>query len=148
VASASTAVRNAVIAALNTEFAAEGITFKHDKMHPAMGLSGPVGAVYPDGETERPGRVIEQVTVVYVQVFRQWTKEVDPAQEVDPTTTEAWANRVKTRLKGAQNLGTGDVWYFRVTTVAYMDDPTGNRTRFLARVQAHGGNPNLVETGP
>jgi hypothetical protein len=146
--SPSTTVRAAIKQALEAEFAFEGIVFKDDKLHPAMGTDGPVGGLYPDVEDTRPGRRIELQTVVFVQLFAKWEKVIDPAQEVSPTLIEGWAARLRDALKPAQQPSTGDTWYFYVTTVQYLDDPTGNRSRLLARVQAHGGNPNLVETGP
>ena len=146
--SPSTEVRHIIINALNAEFAPEGIVFASDKLHAAMGVDGPVGAVYPDSEYIRDRRAIEQVTTAYIQMFAQWQKEVDPAQVFDPDLVEGWAHRLRKALKAVQDPHTPTTWFFLVTQVDYTDDPTGNRSRFLARVQASGGNSNLIETGP
>ena len=146
--SPSTEMRDIIIAALNAEFAPEGIVFKSDKMHAAMGNQGHVGAVYPDSEYTRDRRAIEQITTVYIQVFAKWQKEVDPSQQFDPTLVEGWADRLRTALKAVQTPALDHQWFFFLTQVDYTDDPTGNRSRFLARVQGHSGNSNLVETGP
>lgn len=134
--------------ALDTEFAAESIVFQKGKLHPANGLQGNVGGIYPETEDERAGRVIEQVGVVYVQVFQQWTKEIDPTRVVDPSTVIGWAGRLKRKVEDLAVPGTSTTWFYRCTGVGYQDDPTGARNRFLARVQAHGSNPAVVETGP
>lgn len=143
-----TEMRHIIIDALDTEFTPESIVFKSDKLHPAMGLEGPVGGVYPDTERVRDGRQIEQVNVCFVQVFARWQKEVDPFQVFDPDLVEGWAERLRTALKTVQTPATQQNWFFIVTQVDYMDDPTGNRSRFLARVQGSGENSNLLETGP
>lgn len=143
-----TEMRHIIIDALNTEFAAEGIEFKSDKLHPALGTEGAVGGVYPDSEYARDRRQIEQLNVCYVQLFCAWHKEVDPAQEFDPDLIEGYAERLRTALKAVQTPATQQNWFFIVTQVDYMADPTGNVSRFLARVQGSGENSNLLETGP
>jgi hypothetical protein len=148
VTSPLTEMRGVIAAALDAEFAPEGITFASDKMHPAMGLDGPVGAIYPDAEVPRGGREIEAVNTAYVQVFAKWEKQVDPAQVFDPSLVEGWAARLQVALKAVQDVQTATTWFFTVKQIDYLDDPTGNRSRFLARVQGSGQNQNLLETGP
>jgi len=143
-----TEMRHIIIDALNTEFAPEGIVFASDKLHPSLGTNGPVGGVYPDEETAVPNRRIQQLNVCFVQLFCEWHKEVNPAQSFDPDLIEGYADRLRKALKSVQTPATAQNWYFTVASVGYMDDPTGNRSRFLARVEGAGSNSNLVETGP
>lgn len=143
-----TETRHIIIDALNDEFSPESIVFASDKLHPALGTDGPVGAVYPEQESARIGRQIENIAVCYVQLFCRWEKAVDPVQTFDPDLIESYAERLKTALKAVQTPATPTTWYFTVPQITYMDDPTGNRSRLLARVEGHGANANLVETGP
>ena len=79
-------MRGIIIAALNAEFAPEGIVFESDKMHAAMGPTGPVGGRLPrlgvPSATAGPSSSHDRC---YIQMFAKWKKEVDPAQEFDPT---------------------------------------------------------------
>lgn len=138
--SPSTTVRAALKAILRAEFSeVELIDVRDDKLHPA--IQGPVAGIYPMSESEGR-RVLDQDTLVAVQVYLRWKPEIRPEQQVDPTTIESYAQRFREALYTATHpmAGSAGVWDFRILRVEYEDDPTGNRSRFTAYVQAIGQN--------
>lgn len=143
----ATALRTRLMDALNAEFEDDKIVFGSDKLNDSLGQTGPIGAVYPSVDAERPQDVNTLETTVYVQLFNQWKAIVDPEQVVDPTIVEEQAERVR-RACQADGLEPNDahLWFYRVTRIDYPDDPTGNKSRLLATVVAMGQNPATVET--
>jgi hypothetical protein len=138
--SPSMTVRNLLVEVLRDEFStAELSDVRHGKLHPS--IQGPIAAVYPVEEGEGR-RVIDQDTLVAVQVYLKWSERVDPRATTDPTTIEAYAERFREAVYTATHpyAGSAGVWDLRVLRVVYEDDPTGQRTRFTAFVQAMGQN--------
>lgn len=143
----ATQARAAVTAAITTAFAAEiagGWAIAQGKLHPSYPgdrAGVPTFGVYPQAETE--GRlVLDQDTTIIVQLFLPWTKRIDPAQVLDPTALEGYAERLREAHYTAQlsQVGTGSFWEWRVTRIDYLLDPTGQVTRFEATIRAKGQN--------
>lgn len=141
-----TEARNALIAALTAEFAADQFPVRDDKLHGSIGKDGTVIAVYADRMISSPAnRYVGEVECV-VQFYGKYDLKVDPTQTVSPSTIEARADRFRTALRQGTDPNTGSVWYFTLERIEYPDDPTGNKTRFEAYVRARGNNTALVET--
>ena len=78
-----------------------------------------------------------------VQFYGGWQPKIDPNQIVDPTPTETFAERFKRALYH-QDPNQSSVWFFNLVDVAYPPDPTGNITRWEARVTAYGQNSSSL----
>lgn len=143
-----TALRKRIIEVLNTEFTADAIGFISDKLNSSLGQNGPVGAVYPGPAEEMMNQGMVLIVVSYVQLFHQWSPEVNPNQAVDPTLIETDAERIRRALHTADvtDPGTEHLWFYRVTKVEYPHDPTGNISRLEATVVASSQNASLTET--
>jgi len=138
-------LRQNVMAAAAAEFPGNEVSVVAGKLHHAANENSgiPVLAVYPDVEAE-DAIVITQDTAVFVQFFLSWSR-TERDQTVDPTTLEDYAHRLRLRLQTyAVAPGTTENWTLRLQEVRYDDDPSGNRTRFTARVISMG--QNLAET--
>lgn len=145
----ATQARNAVIATINTAFAAEiaaGWVVLPGRLHTAYpGLQqGPPGAfgVFPRSESEGR-RVLDQDTIVMVQLFLDWPRgRLDPKVVIDPTVLEGYAERLREAhyTAGATFVGTGSFWDWRVARIDFLEDPTGQVTRFEATIKAIGQN--------
>lgn len=133
---------------LEGEFNAEGITIYDDKLLNASGEDGAEVGIYPVGEEEFPGNANALLVTVTVQMFNKWEADWadSPDQHVDPATVENWADRLRLAVKAYNGTRpkVDQLWYFRVTRVDYMDDPTGNRTRFEATVVGVADNDGEV----
>lgn len=143
-----TELRNRILAALNTEFSSDNITFISDKLHPSLGLNGAVGGVYPGNAEESFSNGLVLSATCYVQLYLPWTAQVDPKMTVDPTAIENMAERVR-RTCLADDVafaGSTQLWFYRVTRVEYPPDPTGNISRLQATVLAASQNSALTET--
>lgn len=140
-----TEARLALIDILNVEFAP--LAAEDDKLHGSVGDDGARIGVYPEYWTPRPGNMTVGEATLVVQYYDQWDKVVDNNQSVSPATIEMLAERFRRALqRGIQRPGTGTLWYFDLQRVEYLDDPTGNKSRFHATVVARGNNTALVET--
>lgn len=135
-----TELRQAIIALLEAEFPSELAGVKPGRLHPAH--PGGWAGVYPIQEAASAAVSITQDTMLAIQVFLPWAKQVDPTRVADPTTLESYAERIRERVFTANHprVGSAGVWYFRVTRVDYEADPTGQITRFTAYVTAPGQN--------
>jgi len=133
---------------INTEFAPEGFTAQKDKLHDSVGHKGTRIAIYPEDDLVNPGNMLVQDSTVTLQFYNQYTLKVDPNQAVDPSVITNYAERFRRRLEFVNMPGTGSarVWFFDLTRIAYPDDPTGNKTRFIATIRAKGNNAGLSET--
>lgn len=140
-----TVLRHILIDALTAEFAAEAIEFGSDKLNDSLGRDGTaVGAVFPGRTTERGVDVNTAETTVYVQLFDAWKAKVDAKMVVDPDKIEEWAERVR---RAAEAVGPkAPIWFYRVQSVEFPDDPTGNKSRLLATVVATMTNPAVIHT--
>lgn len=146
--SAYETVANAIITTFNAEFAAEGFVMIRDRLHPALGRDSVAVGVSPEEDSPNVRNMLVQETVCTVQFFGYWDDSVDPGTVVDPATVTSYAERFRAALKrtSAIDPNTRQAWYFNVERVQYPDDPTGNKTRFVATVRAYGENAALVET--
>jgi hypothetical protein len=138
--SPSTQVRASVKAAILAEFAAEGITCEDDKLDSSLGQGKSRAACWPVREKEWASDANALETEVCIQVFAAYDPQINPEQAVDPAAIEGWADRLKIRLKAYRDVGDQYCWYFRVLEIEYLDDPTGNKTRFEMRVLGYGSN--------
>lgn len=143
-----TALRERLLGILTVEFSAENLAVKDDKIHDSLGQDAPIAGCYPvvSGEGLRDGLV--QGTTVNVQLFNQWNREINANETVSPAVIEEWAERFRRAVR-ADELGapgTAHLWYYRILRVEFPDDPSGNKTRLLATVEASSQNAGLVET--
>lgn len=142
------AVSTAVIAIFNAEFATEGFTMIRDRLHESLGRQSTQVGIWPleDNVTDSDALVLE--TWSEVRFYDLWTQEISPDTVVDPTRITAFAERFRRALQSslANDTSTDIVWYLDVRKITYPPDPTGNSTRFHARIRAFGNNTALIET--
>lgn len=143
-----TAARQRLKTLIEAEFAAESLTVLDDRLNESRGQDGATAATFPGAATENPRNGLVLDTVVFVQLFRRWSNDLDPAQTVDPGSIEEWAERLRRAVRADLDSlpGSEHLWYFRVQKVEYNPDPTGNISRLLATVVVEAQNPALVET--
>lgn len=129
-----------------TEFAAESITARDDKLHESLGLEGVEVGVSPIRQVPMARNEAVLETWVLVQFYMIWEKLVDPATQVDPMLVTAMADRFRRKVESVQATtpGSNDSWYFSVQGIEFPDDPTGNKTRFEATVKGWGDNTALI----
>lgn len=145
-ASPSTETRAVIKALVEAEFAAEGFKVTNDRIHASLGHDRTRLGCFPGRETTFAANQLVLETEVVFQFYGKYNKDVDPEQKVDPAQVEGYAERFRQALENGNSPGTRAVWYFTVQEIAYPPDPTGNMTRFEARVLARGENSNLVES--
>lgn len=140
-----TEARTALIALLAAEFAPEQFPIKDDKIHRSLGAAGTVLGVYPLRTSSSPrDRYVSEMELV-VQFYGRYDLKVDPKQTVSPTTIETFADRFRNALRTRNpDPNSPGVWYFTLERIEYMDDPTGNKTRFEATLIARGNNGALL----
>lgn len=145
-----TRLRARLIAALEKEFASEGIKFLNDKLHGSKGREGAIGAVYPGASQIQVGNELVLEPTVYVQLFGKWSAEVDPDRTIDPTPIEEWAERARRACQsdGFEGVTGGDehLWWYSTIRTDYPEDPGGNISRLLLTVVGKAQNPALIET--
>lgn len=139
-ASASTQARARVKSVLQAEFAAEGIIVHDDRMHGSLGQGQLVASTSPIAEYADPDNANTLIADTLVQFFNAWRPDIDPTQQVDPSTIEGLAHRFKIAVQDDRTVNDPYCWYLRVVRIDYAPDPTGNITRFLAQVRAWGNN--------
>jgi hypothetical protein len=132
---------------IDAEFAPEGIVTQHDNLHESLGFQGPVAGISPARDLVNRNNLIQE-TSLEVKLYNTWVKLVDPTQAVDPRIITNYAERFRRGLQSIVVPSTGiDVmWYFNLVQIEYPNDPTGNKSRFVATVRAWGNNSALVET--
>lgn len=143
-----TMMRQLVLDALNEEFAGE-VEFIDDKLHPALGVDGPVGGVYPGERGDMASQQLVVELTCYVQLFLKWDKKIDPSQTVSPGPIEEAAERIARAIEAVEpnsHEAGPHLWEAHVTRVTYPQDPTGNITRLEATVFGRAQNPALVPT--
>jgi hypothetical protein len=142
-----TSAANAIAGIITAEFAPELIVPTHDKIHESLGTEGIEVGIEPMrwGRQARNANVKD--TFLLVRFYDMWEKHIDPTQQVDPRRITAFADRFERRLESTQATVKGDnvTWYFEVTGVEFPDDPTGNKTRFVATIKAVGDNAALIQ---
>lgn len=132
---------------IDTEFAPELITAKHDKLHESRGWEGTEVGIYPERKRNMMGKGNVRELLLKVQFYGLWDKQIDPTQTIDPSIVTGFADRFERAVEGQQAtfVGTDDVWFFLVDEIAFPDDPTGNKTRFEASIRAFGDNTALTQ---
>lgn len=133
---------------IDTEFAAEKVVAVHDNLHEALGQKRMAAGIAPVEDVVNQRNAVVQETWAEVKFYDIWKKEISPDTVVNPLKITAYAERFRNALRAARVLdpGTGQLWYFDVTRIQYPNDPTGNKSRFVATVRAYGNNSGLVET--
>jgi hypothetical protein len=139
-------VATALKTVIDIEFALEGIVAIHDNLHEAIGRRRIAVGIAPEEDIVNGGNALVQETWVQVKFYDLWDPKVDPEQSVNPLKITAYAERLRDALRTASVTASGQMWFFDVRRVRYPDDPTGNKTRFVASIRAYGNNSNLVET--
>lgn len=140
-----TTVRERVKTVIEAEFdgsPAPDLTVENDKLPRAAGMDGRTRcACFPEWSGEQVGRVVQLVVRVKVQLYLAFTAEPDENIAVDPATIEGYADRLR-RAFGPNSSGlTSDMWYLRLTQIDFPDDPTGNKSRLEATIEAACDNP-------
>ena len=141
-------VADAVKSIFETEFSVEGFTMQFDNLHEALGRDRVAVGIAPTEERANLRDRLVQDTWVEVKFFGLWTDEISPDTIVNPTKITGYAERFRAALRTAAVTSSGQMWYFDVDRVQYPNDPTGNKSRFVATIRAFGNNANLVETSP
>ena len=134
---------------IDTEFAAEQITCIHDELHEALGsddVGGSIAGVSLIRQTPAPGNRTAMHTLIQVQFFDGWDKEIDPTQEVDPRIIDGYHARLLHRIQSTNVTASGDHWFFQWEGTEFPRDPTGNKTRFVMTIRAWSNNAALIET--
>lgn len=140
-----TEARQHIKTILETEFAGDGFLVQDDRLDESLGLQG--GRIGTSPVVSRPWTRNENVLAmeILVQFYGKWRNKVDPNMKVDPAIIETYAERFRSAIRG-NDPKTSGVWYFQVSQVNFVNDPTGNKTRFEATVMAIGTNTALLET--
>lgn len=135
---------------IDAEFTDRSLTAIHDKLHESLGYRRAEVGVSPVREAPMPGNEVVGLMYILVQWYDLWDKEINNEQQVNPFPITEMADRFRRAVErySATTPGSTEVWYFKVTEINYPDDPTGNKTRFEATVQAYGQNTGLMETAP
>lgn len=144
--SAYEAVATALKTIIDAEFTPEGVVAIHDNLHPALGQTKVWCGISPSYEAINARINVAQETWLEVKFYNMWKQEISPDTVVDPRIITALAERFRNAVRSQRVAGDGQVWYFDVTRVDYPNDPTGNKSRFVATVRAWGNNTGLVET--
>lgn len=140
-----TLARASLKSVIDTEFAADGFSAVNDRLHGSLGWKGTRIGVSPDRSEPRTQDMAVLRCRILVQFYARWNKEINPEQSVDPVKIETYAERFRRALRTGDPNQNG-LWYFRLLSVNYPPDPTGNITRFEATVEAVGNNSALIET--
>lgn len=140
-------VATALKQTIDTEFVDLPVAAIHDKLHESLGYKGRVVGISPIRIVPTTGREIQQEISVFVQWYDYWEKDIDNEMAVDPGSITEYADRFQRAVErySASASGTPEVWYFKVTSIEFPDDPTGNKTRFEANVVAYGDNTALTD---
>ncbi len=133
---------------IDTEFADLGLVATHDNLHESLGRTRRECGIAPVEDAVPMSSGLSLETTVEVRFFDFWTQEISPHTAVDPRIIANYAERFRRAVHtaSANDVGTGVMWFFDVRRVQYMNDPTGNKTRFHALVRGFGNNSALVET--
>jgi hypothetical protein len=127
---------------LQTAFATEQFKVLMDKLSPSIGSNGVRIGISPIVSAPAPNNEKVLNMSILVQFYGKWKQEVNPDSVIDPALIESYAERFREAILN-NDPKTNQVWYFRVLSVTYVDDPTGNKTRFEANVLAVGENPAI-----
>lgn len=141
-------IATAIKEAFDLEFAPEGFVLIPDRLHESLGRTARAAGVSPDEERANIRTRIMAEHWLTLQFFDYWTDEIDPGTIINPFVITGYAERFKEMMRVLQltTPGTGQVWYFDVDRIQFTNDPTGNKSRFVATIRAYGNNTNLIET--
>lgn len=139
-------IATVVKTAFETEFAVEGFKLSFDHLHEAMGRDRVAVGIAPVEERASASRRVIAEHTLEVRFFDLWTDEVRPDTIVNPSKITAYAERFKRCLLAVNSPGTQMSWFFDVERIQFPNDPTGNKTRFIATIRAVGNNSSIVET--
>lgn len=145
-----TELRAAIKSLIETEFATEitgGWQVWDDRLHGSLGFDGVARfGLSPELEVPQATDSLVKQPEILVQFYGAYDKKVDPYQDIDPATVENVADRLMRSMKDNNDVGTDRLWFFKWLGTTYINDPTGNKTRFHMRIQGYGNNPSLIET--
>jgi hypothetical protein len=146
-ASAYEITATALKAVIDGEFSTEGYTAVHDRLHESLGWKRTEIGISPESQAPMSGNASVMDTIVLIQFYDRWDKEVDPEQQVNPFRITGYADRLARAIETQQAgfAGSTEVWYFEPLSIAYPNDPTGNKTRFHMIVRAKGDNVALIQ---
>jgi hypothetical protein len=133
---------------IDAEFEPEGWEAEHDQLHPSVGHERTRIGVAIDNESPNPRIHVERRVYIEIRFYLQYDRQINPEQAVDPRLTANAAERLRRAIQANQATPDGDdkLWWFSEVDCRYPEDPTGNKTRFTMRVEAHGNNTGLIET--
>lgn len=141
-----TEAREALVRLLETTYSEEAFRVRSDKLHPSLGDEGVVLGVYPDHTRHDSRNALTSEMNLVVQFYGSYQKQIDRNMVVDPAKVESYAERFRRALKSQPFSASPAVWYFMLEDLAFPLDPTGNITRFVAKLKARGNNTALAET--
>ena len=137
-----TALATRVKSIFATTFAAEGWTVADDKLLRATGKDGdPHAGWYPVIAAERTNQVRELDSTIIVQLYLGFDPDPNEDYVRDPNVIIGYADRFRRAFQSQSSGTTEDLWFLRLTQVAYPPDPTGNSSRFEATVVGYSQNP-------
>lgn len=141
-------VATALKSIIDMEFAPEGYTAIFDNIHESLGLQRVDIGIAPVEDVVSGRNALVQETFVEVRFYDLWRKEISPETVIDPMRITGYAERFRSALRRAKatDVSTNQVWYFDVRRITYPNDPTGNKSRFVATIRAYGNNAGLVES--
>lgn len=139
-----TLIRNRLVTILTNEFGGDGLKVYSDKLTRALGDDGHYAGVSPNSSQEATNDVLTLNMEFLVQVYRRYDPQIDYKQRVDPTTIESWADRFRVACKTQDDINQPEAWYFRIVRIDFPDDPTGNKTRFVATIRCFGNNTSQL----
>jgi len=134
---------------IEAEFTAEGFTVILDNLHESLGRKRVDIGIAPVEDIVFPSNNIVQHTMVEVRFFDLWKQEISPETLVNPSRITGFAERFRKAVGnayGRTDPATGRTWFFQLVRIAYPNDPTGNKTRFVATIRGWGNNNALFET--
>lgn len=131
---------------IDTEFAPEGFTAIFDNLHESLGRTRVDIGIAPLEDIVRSTDFLVQETMVEIRFYDLWKQEISPETLVNPTRITDFAERFRAALREFNQSRSGQMWFYNLLRIAYPNDPTGNKTRFVATVQALGNNAALIET--
>lgn len=143
-----TIARQKLMSVIAGEFQYDNFVVLSDRLHPSLGGDGITRiGVSPQQEVPMPRDHNTLQFGLLVQFYGAWDEQIDPLQTVDPTPTETYGERFKRALRN-QDPNQSSVWFFNLVDLTYPPDPTGNITRWEARITAYGQNSaTLLVTG-
>lgn len=134
---------------IEEEFSAEGFTVILDNLHESLGRKRVDIGIAPVEDVVMPSNNIVQHTTVEVRFFDLWKQEISPETLVNPSRIAGFAERFRKAIResdGRTDPATGQTWFFQLVRIGYPNDPTGNKTRFVATIRGWGNNNALFET--